>query len=230
MLRYNTIQHGPRKKLGLTATEYMICDIYYHLSCNPKNQDGWAFISRKRLADELGFSKRHIIRLINKLIDRGLLMSCENGFKVKTTIYWYENVIESQKQPETSGDICSPSVTFGHRLGGDISSPRSYNNKLTIREFSKKIDFKKLYSDFKDKKPLQTFYKFYNKNKELIFSLKNWNLILDNFFKTEMISKSIDYHKPLEVSGDKKLDYLIFLALKGVQFDEYAYKLYCLTN
>ena len=230
MLRYNTIQHGPRKKLGLTVTEYMICDIYYHLSCNPKNLDGWAFISRRRLAVELGFSKRHIIRLINKLIDMGLLMSCENGFKVKTTVYWYENVIEIQKQHEISGDICSPSVTFGHHLGGDISSPRSYNNKLTIREFSKKIDFKKLYSDFKDKKPLQTFYKFYNKNKDLIFSLKNWNLILDNFFKTEMISKSIDYHKPLEVSGDKKLDYLIFCELQGKEFDIYAYKLYCLTN
>ena len=170
MLRYNTIQHGPRKKLGLTVTEYMICDIYYHLSCNPKNQDGWAFISRKRLADELELSKRHIIRLINKLIDMGLLMSCENGFKVKTTVYWYENVIKIQKQHEISGDICSPSVTFGHHLGGDISSPRSYNNKLTIRDFSKKIDFKKLYFDFKDKKPLQTFYKFYNKNKDLIFS------------------------------------------------------------
>lgn len=230
MLRYNTIQHGPRKKLGLTVTEYMICDIYYHLSCNPKNLDGWAFISRRRLAVELGFSKRHIIRLINKLIDMGLLMSCENGFKVKTTVYWYENVIEIQKQHEISGDICSPSVTFGHHLGGDISSPRSYNNKLTIRDFSKKIDFKQLYSDFKDKKPLQTFYKFYNKNKDLIFSLKNWNLILDNFFKTEMISKSIDYHKPLEVSGDKKLDYLIYLTLRGEKFDDYAYKLYCLTN
>ena len=230
MLRYNTIQHGPRKKLGLTVTEYMICDIYYHLSCNPKNLDGWAFISRRRLAVELGFSKRHIIRLINKLIDMGLLMSCENGFKVKTTVYWYENVIEIQKQHEISGDICSPSVTFGHHLGGDISSPRSYNNKLTIREFSKKIDFKKLYFDFKDKKPLQTFYKFYNKNKDLIFSLDNWNLILGNFFKTEMISKSIDYHKPLEISGDKKLDYLIYLTLMGEKFDDYAYKLYCITN
>ena len=64
----------------------------------------------------------------------------------------------------------------------------------------------------------------------MIFSLDNWNLILGNFFKTEMISKSIDYHKPLEISGDKKLDYLIYLTLMGEKFDDYAYKLYCLTN
>ena len=55
-------------------------------------------------------------------------------------------------------------------------------------------------------------------------------MILDNFFKTEMISKSIDYHKPLEISGDKKLDYLIYLTLMGEKFDDYAYKLYCITN
>jgi hypothetical protein len=50
-LVYTNIQHIPRKKLWLSLTEYVLCDMIYHLSNNPKYN--WCIMSKENMWNEI---------------------------------------------------------------------------------------------------------------------------------------------------------------------------------
>jgi hypothetical protein len=51
-LIYSKIQHIPRKKLDLSVLEYILADMIYQLSTNPK-YNYWCVISKDTMAEEL---------------------------------------------------------------------------------------------------------------------------------------------------------------------------------
>jgi hypothetical protein len=96
MIKYTTINHEARVELGLSQNEYSIADSIYHLSNNPKaKSSGWCNAKKDTLAEFIGIHKRTVIRIINDLVEAGLLI--RKGPKstlLKTTSKWYEIVVE----------------------------------------------------------------------------------------------------------------------------------------
>ena len=91
---YILILMKPKKKMGLTIHEYALCEIVYHLSNNPDNkQSGWCYASLTSKADMLDLSRRTIIDIQERMIDRGFLEKDDTTKYVRTTKKWYDNMI-----------------------------------------------------------------------------------------------------------------------------------------
>jgi transcription initiation factor IIE alpha subunit len=82
---YTTIIHSVRKELGLSLTEYVVCDTIDRLS-NRKN-NLWCTLTNKEIAEDLGHDERTIRRAIDKLKTIGLVEVSRN--KKRTTAAWY---------------------------------------------------------------------------------------------------------------------------------------------
>ena len=93
-LNYTTIHHETRKKLGLSANEYMIADLIYNLQNNPKSKcPGWCYASKTSIADTLGLTERGIIKIIGRLLNMGLLLKDDATKYLQTSQEWYEKVV-----------------------------------------------------------------------------------------------------------------------------------------
>jgi len=89
MLIYTTIQHAFRKANELSCNEYVLLDMVYHLSVNPKNKLGWCYASKETLGNEIGLTRQAIISMINRLCERGLMVRHEETNHLRTTEKWY---------------------------------------------------------------------------------------------------------------------------------------------
>lgn len=95
---YTTVLHAVRKQMDLSCNEYCIADIIYKLSNNPRAPvRGWCNQPREKMADEMGLSKRTVIDIINKLIEKGLVEKSEINY-VRTTQLWYDTTIAAQEE------------------------------------------------------------------------------------------------------------------------------------
>jgi hypothetical protein len=93
MLIYTNIQHIPRKKFWLSLNEYVLCDMIYHLS-NDNKFWHWCFCSKDALAKELWITKRTVMNLITKLIEKWFIIKNKDTKFVKTTQKWFENMVQ----------------------------------------------------------------------------------------------------------------------------------------
>jgi len=106
MIWNSNIVHPARKKLSLTVNEYCLADLVYHLSNNPGARiKGWCTASKPDIAETFDLSKRSIINLTNKLIDKGILTKHKNGRYLKTTQIWYDTIVLYSKE---GGEESSP--------------------------------------------------------------------------------------------------------------------------
>jgi hypothetical protein len=93
MLITTTINHIARRKLGLSFPEYIFVDMVDKLSrpyCN---------MSRPRMADEMGMSRRGIQKMIERLEEKGILERSEND-EIKTTDLWFSAVVWANSEKE----------------------------------------------------------------------------------------------------------------------------------
>ena len=126
--QYTTILYRVKKKLKLTANEYLIADSIDKLSNNAKFQ--WCEVNREDIANFQGISRRSVISIIQKLKDKGLVEVNENTRGLRTTKKWIENVVLERgvkfarrvKKLHTKGEESSPSQS-------EETSLPSYNNR-----------------------------------------------------------------------------------------------------
>lgn len=115
-LIYTTIQHQFRKKHELTINQYCLIDMIYHLSVNPDSDvGGWCYMSKVNMGNELDLTKRTILNLITKMIERGFIEKHPVTKHLRTTKKW--NVVYF-----TCGEKSSPQVK-NVPLNGEKSSP-----------------------------------------------------------------------------------------------------------
>lgn len=129
-----TILHEQRKKIGLDMNEYSVADYIYYKCTNPNGKvRGWCYASKQKMADEFGFQKRTIMRIIEKLIDKGFVKKHPTTKYLKTTSKWFKNVAAIKHNLlENDGDRSTPVVTEIHPpevvtdcpRGGDRSTPQ----------------------------------------------------------------------------------------------------------
>lgn len=93
-INYTTINHIAREELELTWIEYGLVDLIHNLSNNPRSDNRWCYASKQTLANNLGVTKQYIHKMINKLIDKGLIEKHEETSYLRTTELWFEKVIK----------------------------------------------------------------------------------------------------------------------------------------
>ena len=94
IITYTLLLHGAKKELGITANEYIVADTIYHLSNNPSSPiQGWCYASKETLAKYVDAQKRNVHKMINRLIEKGLVEKNDDTKHLKTTPKWYSSVV-----------------------------------------------------------------------------------------------------------------------------------------
>ncbi|MCL5410420.1 MAG: MarR family transcriptional regulator [Patescibacteria group bacterium] len=103
-VKYTTINHEARERLGLTWHEYGLADLIYHLGNNPQSPyRGWCYATKEFLATQLGVSRRAITDMVAKIIDKGLVEKHPETKHLRITVDWYQEVmIKDSREEETS--------------------------------------------------------------------------------------------------------------------------------
>lgn len=89
--KYATLLYEVRKQLDISIAEYFYLDMVYHLS-----HDGWCYKSYDNIAEDMGISRIGVMKMRDRLTDRGLLIH-RGGNKVKTSVI-YNKVIQVDKK------------------------------------------------------------------------------------------------------------------------------------
>ena len=98
-LRFTTIHHPVKKKLGISFSTYAVMDSIYHLSHRPNHP--WCTYTKKDLATFLDITDRTVYSAINEGLRLGLLEKNDRG-DLRTTEKWFKEVIVYEEQ---KGDI-----------------------------------------------------------------------------------------------------------------------------
>lgn len=94
IISFTIVLHEVRLKLKLTLNEYCIADCIYNLSNNPKSEiKGWCYASKKKLGNLIGISETSVHAILKKLIKAKLVEKNEDTKYLRTTQFWYDNVI-----------------------------------------------------------------------------------------------------------------------------------------
>jgi hypothetical protein len=131
---YTTIQHIPRKKMGLSNNEYCIADSIHKLSHN--KDFPWCVESRERLGDFIGLSKRSAISIIQRLVAKGIIEEQPRTKLLRSTNVWFEEVITYVEQT-FMGEESSPLVKKVH-TSGEETTPQAVKKVHTISKDKKK--------------------------------------------------------------------------------------------
>lgn len=118
--KYATLMYDVLYSLDITINEYFYLDMVYHLS-----RDGWCYKSLTNIAYDMRLHKNGIIKIRDRLIEKGLIKKSIKGH-VKTTVK-YHSVL---RQP--SGTYHSvTNRTTQYNAGVPLSSTKnnSKNNK-----------------------------------------------------------------------------------------------------
>jgi len=157
MLTFTNIQHGFRKRNGLSNNEYILCDMIFYLSSTAKSHFGWCYMTRENIAEDLGISKSGVIKMIERMIEYGFLERDNLTKYLKTSEMWQEVYLENHSK-KTDGVQSVPSSVQSVPNLGVKSNP--YNNRTDNNSIIKKeLNCKKAVSlnlfDLEDKEDLK---------------------------------------------------------------------------
>ena len=135
MLTYTNIQHQFRKANDLTCNEYVLCDMIYFLCTNEKNSSGgWSYAKRETIASDLGLSKQGVLKLIERLVEKGFLVKHPETKFLKTTEKWANAYFEpsvnkvyrhgKQSLPEVGKQSLPNNNNLNNNIDNSNSSPQ----------------------------------------------------------------------------------------------------------
>ena len=136
-IRYTNIQHTARKRLRISFMEYAVCEGVFFKQSDPTSlESGWCTVPRHEMAAFYDLSERGLYKLINRMIDKGILKKNSKGY-LKTTSVWFKNAVSNAEQ---SSDDTMNKVPIDTELSSDSnlnkvptnpeqSSDTLYNNK-----------------------------------------------------------------------------------------------------
>lgn len=101
--RYTTIIHKVRLSLELSCNEYCVADIIFSLSNSPKNiAKGWCYASKKTIGEFIGIHESNVLRIIKRLIEKGMVEREEETKYLRTTMLWYDTVVVERLKMKVS--------------------------------------------------------------------------------------------------------------------------------
>lgn len=130
--KYAVLHYDVQKKLNISWTEYIYLDMIYHLS-----YDGWCIKSLENCAKDLGVTKRGLIKIKNRLQERGLIRKNPHGHLKVTRQYVDVAVNSVHRTPNMVVNKVPKPVNSVHSVG-ELSSPKNNNRNTLDLEISKK--------------------------------------------------------------------------------------------
>lgn len=119
---YATLLYGVRKELDITIAEYYYIDMVYHLS---RNEKGWCYKSLESIADDMGMSKNGVVKMRNRLIERGFIKKSIKGYTKTTEMY--HSVVRGDNKAYNSVTKRTTKYTSAVQLSGTKNNKE--NNK-----------------------------------------------------------------------------------------------------
>lgn len=157
---YSTLIFAIRKYLGVSVIEYHILDIVHNLSNRNIN---WAYISKQKLADHLGISRRSIINAINNLEKSGLLIRHIETKHLKTSETYNElmaidgkyslTIVSSENIAHPVQKLHTPSENIAQLGVKKLHTPceKTSHNKENYKETYKEINnAKEIFNSFRN--------------------------------------------------------------------------------
>lgn len=89
--RFATLQYEVLKELDITVAEYFYLDMVYYLS-----RDGWCYKSLESIADDMNMSKPGIVRLRDRLIEKGLINKDRKG-RVRSSVMYNKVFLQENR-------------------------------------------------------------------------------------------------------------------------------------
>lgn len=134
MIQFTTILHDKREELDISMLEYVVLDTIEKLS-RPKFR-----AHRKTLAEFIGMSRSGLIKAINRLVEKGLLIRV-NDKELAVTQKWIDETIKCQQSEQQVSTKCTPSVDKVDSQQRDRTKELEINKDLDS-------DFEIFYSDY----------------------------------------------------------------------------------
>jgi len=136
--KYAHLEYEVLHSLDISIPEYWLLDMVYQLS-----RDGWCYKSLQNIAIDMKMSKRGVMKMRNRLIDKGLLKKNIKGH-LKTEVA-YNSVHHLDKE---AYNLVHQSVNLVHPTGEQSATKN--NNRLTIDKRDKKgIGYMAAYNAYK---------------------------------------------------------------------------------
>lgn len=118
--KYATLMYDVLHELEISIPEYWYLDMVYHLS-----RGGWCYKSLQNVADDMRMHKNGIVKMRDRLIEKGLLKKSIKGY-VKTTDM-YHLVVRQPSKPYHSVTNRNTQWYAGGTLSGTKNN--NENNK-----------------------------------------------------------------------------------------------------
>lgn len=127
-VRYATLYYHVLKDLDISINEYVLLDMIFKLSI----RDGYCYKTRTSMAEDLGFTRRGVQKLIAKLVDKELLIRHKDGFKVTEAYIEVAEVerVNKVRTYDSSGANKVPNTANKVRGGCEQSTTKN-NNRIT---------------------------------------------------------------------------------------------------
>lgn len=135
--------------------EYALMERIYFLSHNKANiHNGWCWASRQTLADDIGYTKRGIIKAIDRLAELGLIEKNDRKWVAPTILYHkiaHEKIGELRPQSvnqvhqsnSVNGELSTPVSVNSVHQSGELSSPKYIDINKDIKEEKIKLHSQK---------------------------------------------------------------------------------------
>lgn len=177
-LKFTTVQHDFRKESKLSCNEYVLLDMIYILSNNSNASiSGWCYMTREKMAEEVGLTKQAIIAMIDRLIAAGFLEKEENRKYLRTTpkwhlVYFTNGKVFSQNDLKNGNntllELGKESLPYNNSLDNNkkdnnkVVSPIDLLKSKKDAFYSKVMDYKKKNPDRFPNKLYQVFFDYWS--------------------------------------------------------------------
>lgn len=80
--KFAHLQYEVLKKFKMSPAEYWYLDMVYYLS-----REGWCYKSLEHIAQDMNMTKNGIVKLRDRLIDKGLVIKSRKGYVKSSVMY-----------------------------------------------------------------------------------------------------------------------------------------------
>lgn len=126
-----TIVWTNKKRTGLNLTSYILAETICNLSAN---SSGWCYATKKKLAEMIDVTPRHLNRVLNALVDKGWIEKHPDKYRFKTTDKWF-NATRGGGQNVPKEDKMSQNAETGEdKMSDSLYKVESDNSILNNKE------------------------------------------------------------------------------------------------
>ena len=142
---YTTIIHPIRKHFSLSCNDYCVLDTIMRMQ---NNESHWCYMSKDTMANDLDLSKQAVLNIINKLVEKELIVKNPATKHLKVSVLFLEYLNDYKKFTDGKETLLERSKNFTE-TGKKTLPNNNTNNKNTfirptaeqINEYSKEIGF-----------------------------------------------------------------------------------------